>query len=420
MPYMPRHSMQALCSDLRDGSEPAAISFEAYHEAKNCHVWTASKEDCDLCGRGPCGCGSKHCDDCRADVKTNQCVCGMVRCSKCAHVHEWYDPAVRGEVIIASPTQDDIGDRLALPSVPVPGASVIASTPAWRAEAGLLSAGLPCCTLCGQAPRKICSCGEGRCEQCLVLSGGSPVETWFYVHPLHRPATCYITDQQRTSATQKLEWIVFELGEEADLISFAGKYRELFGENAQKAKCLDHYRKYANIAKSDERGPYPTVAEARKKFYSMECQVPPAELEEFQNLWDSDAPRRCHECNNELPIDATLWQRFCCAEHANAGEKVICNSCVTREDGARGEDAITYCGGDVVYHSGCRVCTACGQGSNVAKIVSRIHKLTGDTEVVKSRKRSAESFQIYNNVLGGFAVQQDPQYVPAWTKKQRL
>ena len=75
-----------------------------------------------------------------------------------------------------------------------------------------------------------------------------------------------------------MDW--FRAGEEADLVSFAGKYRELFGESAQKAKVLDLYRKYANIAKSDERGPYPTVAEARKKFYSMECQVPPAELED--------------------------------------------------------------------------------------------------------------------------------------------
>ena len=149
------------------------------------------------------------------------------------------------------------------------------------------------------------------------------METWSAVHPLHRPATCYITDQQRTSATQKLEWIDFELGAEADLISFTWKHRELFGENAQKAKCLELYRQYASIAKREERGPYPTVAEARKNLYSMECQVPPRELEEFQKFWDSDAPRRCHECNNELPTDATLWQRFCCAEHAEASMKVI-------------------------------------------------------------------------------------------------
>ena len=31
--------------------------LRAYHEAKNCHEWVASQEDCDICGKGPCGWG---------------------------------------------------------------------------------------------------------------------------------------------------------------------------------------------------------------------------------------------------------------------------------------------------------------------------------------------------------------------------
>ena len=97
------------------------------------------------------------------------------------------------------------------------------------------------------------------------------MDTWSSVHPLHRPAKCYITDQQRTNATQKLEWIVFELGQEADLISFAWKYRELFGENMQKAKCLELYRKYANIAKRGERGALPHSSRSAREvlFHGM-------------------------------------------------------------------------------------------------------------------------------------------------------
>ena len=85
-----------------------------------------------------------------------------------------------------------------------------------------------------------------------------------------------------------------------------------------------------------------------------------------------------------------------------------------------GEEVVTYCSGDMVYRSGCRVCTACGQGSDVAKIVSRRQKLTGATEFNESQKREAESLQIWNNVLGKFATQSDPNDVPAWTKRRRL
>ena len=223
----------------------------------------------------------------------------------------------------------------------------------------------------------------------------------------------------------KLEWLGLELGNGARLVDFARKYQDFFGEktgaDSQRAACLKLYRQYANIGerKDLERGAYPSVAEARKKLYSMECQVPPGELEEFQKLWDADAPRRCRECHCELPADAALGQRFCCAEHAEANAKVVCRV-VKRGKEVRGGEVVVYCSGDVVHRNGCLVCTACGQGLDVAKTVSRIHKLSDDTELNKSLKRNAESLQIYNNVLGKFAVQNDPQHVPAWTKKRRL
>ena len=99
---------------------------------------------------------------------------------------------------------------------------------------------------------------------------------------------------QKTRPAEKLEWIVSELGEGAGLLDFARKYRELFGEKTQKANCLDLYRQYANIAKTEERGPYPTLADARKLSYSMECQVPPEELEAFER-----GALRANQCGGE-------------------------------------------------------------------------------------------------------------------------
>ena len=344
--------------------------LRAYHEIKDAHTWEASREVCDLCGKGPCGCGSKHCDDCRADVQTKRCACGTVRCSKCLHVHVWRDLLVQVEATPASPARSEMEGPLALPPASFQQRGV--------APSSVPRAKMDGCSLCGKAPRKVCSCGEARCEQCFALTRSGLVETWSHAHPLHQPATCYITDQFKTKATDKLKWIVFELGHDADLISFALKYRELFGANAQKAKCLDLYRQYANVAKREERGPYRTVAEARKKLYSMECQVPPGELEEFQKLWDEDALRCCHECHCELPGGAPLGQHFCSAEHEHADKQIFCTN-VAEHAAVNGDETARRCNGNVVYRNSCRVCTDCGQGSDVAKIVARSQKRTDET-----------------------------------------
>ena len=37
--------------------------LQAYHEVNNSHTWEVCRRECDLCGKGPCGCGGKHCDD---------------------------------------------------------------------------------------------------------------------------------------------------------------------------------------------------------------------------------------------------------------------------------------------------------------------------------------------------------------------
>ena len=147
--------------------------------------------------------------------------------------------------------------------------------------------------------------------------------------------------------------------------------------------------------------------------------MPPSELEEFQKLWDVDAPRRCYETNSELPTGTPLGQHFCNAEHAHAGKRIFCTS-VTKRTVVNGEEIVHRCNGKVVYRSACHVCTTCGQGADVVKIVTQSQEHAADTELGKRSKRNAEGLRIANNVWGTFDSQTDPNYVAAWTKRRRL
>jgi hypothetical protein len=216
--------------------------LRAYHEVKNSHTWVASQEDCDICSKGPCSCGSKHCDACKAGVQTMQCECGVYRCTTCLHVHSWFntnskelqtEPTADGA--IAAPAQPRAEDPLALPSASAHCQAEAASSQAQPAQPEVS------CTACNKLACKVCSCGEAHCETCLIAAGGSLVETWYLAHPQHRPATCYVTNLSRMSKSMQLEWITFELGVDAGLVAFARKFRELFGEtigeDSQKSAC---------------------------------------------------------------------------------------------------------------------------------------------------------------------------------------
>jgi hypothetical protein len=362
--------------------------LRAYHEVRNTHTWTSSEKACDLCDSGPCRCGVFPCRcDGSADVHTMQCDCGAVRCGKCLHAHVWSNPHVR----------DDASSAASAP----PSVS---------------------CTLCGQGARKVCNCGEARCVHCFILEGGCSVETWFWAHPDHQPATCHVTDLHRVDKSLQLEALTSVLGKGADLVSFAREFRELVGdrmhEDSQRSNCLKLYRKYAGITETDERGSYRTVAEARKLAYSMECQVPPGELEEFQKLWNVDAPRRCHEDHCTMPVDAPLGKRFC-TKHADAGKSILCTRTTERSEDADGEVVTTHCGGKIVCRNGCRVCKACDIGADVAELLEKSMKLDDSTTLNQSVKRGASSLRIANNAWR-FSSQNDPDHVASWTKKRRL
>ena len=169
-----------------------------------------------------------------------------------------------------------------------------------------------------------------------------------------------------------------------------------------------------------QRGAYESIDEARKKLYSMECQVPPDEFAGFQKVWDADAPRRCHECHCELPAGAPRGQHFC-TKHANAGRKVVCSKIVRDRmlERAENDENARRCNGDVVFRNGVYVCKACGQGADIAENLVSIGDQTEETELGKSVKRNAQALQLINN-LWGFTFSPDPDHVPAWTKRQRL
>jgi hypothetical protein len=223
----------------------------------------------------------------------------------------------------------------------------------------------------------------------------------------------------------KLEWLVHQLGDDAEFLVFARMYHKLFGRQGelavQKGKCLKLYRQYANISKRSDLGrkPYSTIAEAREKSYSMECQVPPDELEQFQQIWAANAPRRCYETNSELPADTPLGQHFCSPEHADASRIVACARVIERRVDEDGDETVIRCGGRVVYRGDVRVCSVCDKGADTAALVEAMAKHQGDTSLCKSIKRGAENLRLANNAWG-FSSQNDPDHVPAWTKRRRL
>ena len=71
----------------------------------------------------------------------------------------------------------------------------------------------------------------------------------------------------------------------------------------QKFTCLKLCRTYAGIDGATDNGDYSTIEECRARLYAMECQIPPHELQQFQGIWNTRAPRRCKECNCEVPED---------------------------------------------------------------------------------------------------------------------
>jgi len=220
-------------------------------------------------------------------------------------------------------------------------------------------------------------------------------------HPT-RPLEFYVTDKNMQE-DDKLEWMKQELGNDADLPTFAAKFLELFSEKVhgdmpQKLACMKLFNAY------------------RGACYKKESDLPPAELEAFQKVWDPNAPMRCRHCPKTLPAGSSMREPYCNIKCRDANKKIRCWRFFKPED---------PCPGEVVWRDSCRVCTFCGQGQEEADRVERANKKRKndkgevvETELDRMFRRGANGLAVFNNVFG-FWPTIDEKYEPAWKKRRR-
>ena len=253
-----------------------------------------------------------------------------------------------------------------------------------------------------------------------ILTGTSSFDTcdtWVFAHPEHEPATFYHHAFQKKNKRDTVEWFTDELGSAAKFVPFATKCVELFGNRLMtEVKVMNLYRQYAKIEQTAEQGPYATVGLARNLAYTNRSKVPPAELEQFQKLFNEYAPRRCREYNCELPHDAPPGQLLCQA-HAGAGVITTCGTVLERD---AAHNVVHRCEGEVEKRAGCFVCTECDLGLDIAETCETALTRPITSGFDKSLLRNAESLRSANNYLQGFGSTKDPNHQPSWPTRKRL
>ena len=170
-----------------------------------------------------------------------------------------------------------------------------------------------------------CECGMLLCELCRLpsaLAALEPICTWRQ-HPT-RPTPFYVHDHTKWPEEEKLLWIRQEIGDEADLTAFAETWLRHFGpkirgEVPQKAACLRLFAQY--------RPP-----EGGQAAWKNESDLPPEVLEQFQRVWDPDAPQRCRECSKASAPGRQhpVWQigkPYCSEKCRWAGFSISCMHC---------------------------------------------------------------------------------------------
>ena len=367
---------------LEDEGEKA---LQAFHEVTHTHDWVPECVTCDVC---------KTCEGTKVQGKWTSfsCACGATRCSKHRHVHVWID------------AQD-----------------------------------AKCTTGCKEAAVKVCACGLAYCWSCCQKEDINAKQMRTFSRG--ESIVLHMAGYRQWSNENKLEWLIMELGHEANLVDFASKYLELFRDTRttrQKDGCLELFRKYANIAETKDKGDYTDVRTAQKLAYSKESQIPPRELQEFQALWDEDAPNRCEECNTR--IDNA--ERFC-KKHQNSGKVIIPGTCLrivkdpnfindpngpfssapdapvawpVDSDGY-GPDQ-PHCGGKIEeLGNGYWWCSKCGDTEEKTSCTTAASSTDGPLSETLNRhqKSLAQLSRLFSTI-----EHNDPDHVPQWTKRQRL
>ena len=213
---------------------------------------------------------------------------------------------------------------------------------------------------------------------------GAPEVQWAQ-HPT-RPLPLYVMDWQKVPVDEKLLWLRQELGEEADLCDFAQKFLELFGEScrdkaAQKTAILQLYSRY--------------VPECP---WRKESEIPPGLREEFQRIWNPQAPKRCRECAAKLAGARPITRDYCNEACAKARLIAVCSKC----------------GRPPEVHNGWRWCPICQRGGEPPntdespKKKARVEPQVGPYLDI----RQAQNYLFFNE-------RPDPHHVPAWKRKLR-
>ena len=136
-------------------------------------------------------------------------------------------------------------------------------------------------------------------------------------HPA-APQPFFVQDYRRWSDEDKIAWIRQDLGGCAEVQEFTRKWLELFGDKtsaaSQKAAALKLFGLYSGSP------------------WRKEADLPPAELTEFQRIWDPAAPERCSECSKSAPPPGRFSLRrlgrcFCSEACACAGKRLACRCC---------------------------------------------------------------------------------------------
>jgi hypothetical protein len=212
------------------------------------------------------------------------------------------------------------------------------------------------CSMCPRFGAARCACGAQRCHHHQTNSV-APRHRTVWNQSKFTPGPFYVQDPSHMRNDLKVEFLRDELDSDATLEEFAEVYVKLFAdkicERARRQLCLDLYRLF-------------NPAFVPKK----ECEIPPAQLHEFQKVFDSDAKPRCSWCSTTMEDQQQEYCSQACAEAANPPQK--CQKCGSEDF------KLLHCprgtqGARVAALNGMSRCNGCGHTEFCEIVVGR-HK----------------------------------------------
>ena len=262
----------------------------------------------------------------------------------------------------------------------------------------------PCarCSRKGETRCKVEQCGLVLCERCALDSYEDRAERQqmqeltekarayrpVYWQHEHQPLPFYVRDYQDWDDDKKLEWLKQQVERDAGIAEFAKAFRRLFDD-----KLRDHGQQKVKVFKLYN------LFSPRAAGWKKASDIPPAEREEFQRVWNEDAPDLCLECGKALAEGEKDYHAKC----MNLDKVVVCTK--------------DQCGGKVRVQAGVFVCTVCGNGQKVAATVAAGPIMDGP--FAASSSRTLDSLRRVSNLVSCFTTAADPDHSPEWKKQKK-